>query len=260
MRAELDHLALDRHAAHAQHVVHGEAVLQAVHAAGVLGHVAADGAGDLARRIGRVVQAEGRGGLADGQVAHARLHDRRARVRVKLDDAVELRQRQQHAGLVRQRAAAQPGAGAARHHRCAELVARAQHLYHLGFSLRQCHHHRHLPVQRQAVALVRAGVLLAEQQRVRGQQRTQRGHHLALAGDVHRAGALERDLRGQQRWRRGRRAAVGGEGGRSGRRVHLVQAYPCNARGRPAAGTPSMLQTQCSLDLRAQRGVGGGLG
>ena len=34
-------------AAHAQHVVHGEAVLQAVHAARVLGDVAADRAGDL---------------------------------------------------------------------------------------------------------------------------------------------------------------------------------------------------------------------
>jgi hypothetical protein len=237
MRAELDHLALDRHAAHAQHVVHGEPVLQAMHAAGVLGHIAADGAGDLARRIGRVVQAEGRGGLADREVAHARLHDRRARVRIELDDAVELRQRQQHAGLVRQRAAGKPGAGAARHHRRAELVARAQHLHHLRFGLRQRHHHRHLSVQRQAVALVGAGVLLAKQQRVRGQQRTQCGHHLALAGDIHDAGTLERNLRGQQRRHRRRRVAVRGKGGRSSERVHVMQAYPrkpCRRAGRCA--------------------------
>ena len=45
------------HAAHAAHVVHGEPVLEAMHAARVLGDVAADRAGDLRRRIGRVVEA-----------------------------------------------------------------------------------------------------------------------------------------------------------------------------------------------------------
>ena len=82
LAAEFDDLAVDGHAAHAQHVVHGEAVLQAVHAAGVLGDVAADGAGDLRRRVRRVVQAVGRGGLGDREVAHAGLHARGARVRV----------------------------------------------------------------------------------------------------------------------------------------------------------------------------------
>ena len=67
--AELDRLAFHREAAHAQHVVHGQAVLQAVHAAGVLGHVAADGAGDLAGQVGRVVQAVRRRRLADGGCA-----------------------------------------------------------------------------------------------------------------------------------------------------------------------------------------------
>jgi hypothetical protein len=80
--AELDRLALDGEAAHLQHVVQRQAVLQAVHAAGVLGHVAADGAGDLAGRVGRVVQAVRRGRFADGQVAHAALHACRARQRV----------------------------------------------------------------------------------------------------------------------------------------------------------------------------------
>jgi hypothetical protein len=53
-----------------------------MHAAGVLGDVAADRAGDLAARIGRVVQTIRRRGLADRQIAHAALHDRRARERV----------------------------------------------------------------------------------------------------------------------------------------------------------------------------------
>ena len=55
--AELDDLAGDEHAAHAAHVVHREPVLEAMHAAGVLGDVAADRARDLRRRVGRVVEA-----------------------------------------------------------------------------------------------------------------------------------------------------------------------------------------------------------
>ena len=80
--AELDDLAGDQHAAHAAHVVHGEPVLEAMHAAGVLGDVAADRAGDLRRRIRRVVEAVRRGGLRNREVAHAGLHDGRARQRV----------------------------------------------------------------------------------------------------------------------------------------------------------------------------------
>ena len=125
--AELDRLAFDGVAAHPQHVVQGQAVLQAVHAARVLGDVAADRAGDLAARIGRVVEAVRRRGFADGEVAHAALHRRGARARVDRDDAVELGQAQRHAERVRQRAARQAGAGAARDHRHFERVAQPQH-------------------------------------------------------------------------------------------------------------------------------------
>ena len=89
-------------ALHAQHVVQRQAVLQAVHAARVLGHVAADRAGDLAARVGRVVQAVRGRGLADREVAHAALHGGRARCHVELQDAVELGQAQRHAQPVRQ--------------------------------------------------------------------------------------------------------------------------------------------------------------
>ena len=58
LAAEAHDLAVDQHHLDAEHVVGGEAVFQAMHAAGILGDVAADGAGDLARRIGRVVEAE----------------------------------------------------------------------------------------------------------------------------------------------------------------------------------------------------------
>ena len=72
-RAELQQFAVHGIGAHLEHVVHGEAVFQAVHAARVFRHVAADGAGDLAGRVGRVVQAMRRGRIGDRQIAHAGL-------------------------------------------------------------------------------------------------------------------------------------------------------------------------------------------
>ena len=71
--AELDGLALDGEAAHAQHVVQRQPVLQAVHAAGVLGHVAADRAGDLAGGVGREVQSVFGDRLRNPQVRYSRL-------------------------------------------------------------------------------------------------------------------------------------------------------------------------------------------
>ena len=53
------HVAVGVDRAHREHVVGGEPVLEAVHAAGVLGDVAADRADRLARGIGRVEQARG---------------------------------------------------------------------------------------------------------------------------------------------------------------------------------------------------------
>ena len=52
---ELRHGAIGEHDLHAQHVIAGHAVFQAVGAAAVEGDIAADGADGLARWIGRVV-------------------------------------------------------------------------------------------------------------------------------------------------------------------------------------------------------------
>ena len=76
--AERQTLAVDRDDLDLQDVVDRQAVLQAMHAAGVLRDVAADRARDLRRRIGRVVQAVRRGGLRDREIAHAGLHARGA--------------------------------------------------------------------------------------------------------------------------------------------------------------------------------------
>ena len=115
--AEVHDLPVGQHGLDAEHVVHGEAVLEAVRAAGVLGDVAADRADLLARGIGRVVVAERRDLPRDLEVGHAGL-DRDALVRdVDVEDAIEARQRDDDAAGHRQRAARQPGAVAARDER-----------------------------------------------------------------------------------------------------------------------------------------------
>src|SRR5689334_12721011 len=100
----------------------GEAVLEAVHAARVLGNVAADAAGELTRWIGRVIEPMRRGGIRYGEVAHARLDSCRARVQVHFKYAHEPGEREQHAVAEGQRATREPGAGAARNHGRAQLV------------------------------------------------------------------------------------------------------------------------------------------
>ena len=100
-----------------EHVMHGEAVFQAVRAAGVLGDVAADRADLLTRRIGRVVVAEGRDLPRDLEVGHARLH-RDAPVRdVDVEHAIEPRETDDDAAWNRQCAAGEPAAVTARDER-----------------------------------------------------------------------------------------------------------------------------------------------
>ncbi len=153
LAAELDDLALDRDRAHPQHIVQGEAVFQAVHAARVLGDVAADRAGDLRGRIGRVEKPAGRSRLRDREIGDAGLHARRARHRVEREDAPHFRERQQHAVTHGERPAREAGAGAAGDDRHFQLVAGGEHLPHFLFVRGQRHHHRQLPVSREAVAL-----------------------------------------------------------------------------------------------------------
>lgn len=70
--AEADDLATDQHHLDAEYVVGGQAVFQAVHAAGVLGDVAADRAGDL-RGSEDVVEAAVFDGAGDREIGDAGL-------------------------------------------------------------------------------------------------------------------------------------------------------------------------------------------
>ncbi len=162
----------------AQHVVQRQAVFQAVHAAGVLGHVAADGAGDLAR-LGRA-RSTGRSGAAASLMARLRTPHCTTAVRaarVDLEDLVELGQRQRHAQ--RDAACAPPDRPVPAPRATTgtlQRVAGAQHGRHLRLGLGQRHHQRALAVGGQAVAFVGRRCLRAcHSSACARQQRLQRG-------------------------------------------------------------------------------------
>ena len=176
-----------------QHVVHRQAVLQAMHAAGVLGDVAADRAGDLARRVGRVVQAVAARPLRRSRgCARPAAPARCARSGSIAQDAVELRERQQHA--VADAAARRPTG------RCRRRAARpapavdgrsCRMRCDLLFGLRQRDHHRQLAVRGQAVAFVGSGVFLLVQHDAVRQPGAQRLGNLLPALDEGAGGDLE---------------------------------------------------------------------
>ena len=75
LAAEPNDLAFDRHHFDADDIVGREPVFQAMHAARILGDIAADRAGDLARRIGRIIEPLPLHGVRDPEIGHARLSD-----------------------------------------------------------------------------------------------------------------------------------------------------------------------------------------
>ena len=154
LAAQPHDLAGHQHHLDAQQVVGGEAVFQAVHAAGILRHVAADRAGDLRAGVGRVIEALVLDRLGDAEVGDAGLHAGAAVGVVDLQHAVELAQAQQDRVADRHGAARQRGAGAARHDLDLVVLAVAQDGRDLGHRLGQDHDQRHLAVGRERIALV----------------------------------------------------------------------------------------------------------
>ncbi len=131
LAAELDDVAVRQHERRTRDVVHGEAVLEAVRAAGVLGDVAADRADLLARRVGRVEVAVRRDRTRDVEVRDAGLDDDATALEVDLEDAVHAGERDDDAARDRSGAAREPGAGAARDERDTRRVTRANDRLHL---------------------------------------------------------------------------------------------------------------------------------
>ena len=115
LAAQGDDLAARQHQGDAQQIVGGQAIFQAVQPAGILRHIAADGAGNLAGGIGRVIEALGFHRLGDVQIGDAGLDHDAAIFIIDLEDALHAPHADQYAVFARQRAAGQRSAGAARH-------------------------------------------------------------------------------------------------------------------------------------------------
>ena len=105
LAAEAQGFAVHQHQLEAEQIIGGDAVFQAVDAARILGHVAADGAGDLARWIGRVIETVIRHRRCDGQIGDPGLGGHAAVFQIDVEDAVELGEAQGDAVGERQGAA-----------------------------------------------------------------------------------------------------------------------------------------------------------
>ena len=185
LRPDLEHVALARDRAHARDVVDREAVLEAMHAAGILGDVAADGAGDLARRVGRVIEAVRPGLLRDAQVRDAGLHARLAAEEVDGEDAVELRERHQDAVGERQRAARKAGSRAACNDGCVRRARHAKDLRDLALVRGDHRGERRLAVSREPVAFVGLELFALEEHGAARQGLREAAGHLCDAGRCH---------------------------------------------------------------------------
>ena len=185
LAAEAQDLAIHQHHLDTEQVVGGEPVLEAVHAAGILGDVAADRAGNLAGGVRRIVEAVGTHRRADGEVGDARLDHGAAVGGVDLEDPVELAEAHGDPVGERQRPARKPGAGAARHDLDPPIVAERQHAADLARIARQDDDHGQCPVGAEAVALEGAQAALVVDDAVLGQQLAQRyDQGLPLADDA----------------------------------------------------------------------------
>ena len=137
---------------------------------GILGHIAADGAGDLGRGVWGVEETQMSHGLGDRQVAHARLDPGGAGVGVDIQDCIEPRHAEQHAAGEGEGTAGQARAGTARHDGNAHLGASAQHRLNLRHGLGQGDSGGQGTVSREAIALIGLHAFNGRHQAALGQQ------------------------------------------------------------------------------------------
>ena len=109
--AQVHHFAAGQHHRHGQHIVPGYAVLHGPHAAGIGGHVAAQGGGFLAR-VRRVHQAVGQGVRRQVAQQHTRLGMHHQVLHVIGEDFVHPLRAQHNAAVDGHAAAHQAGARA----------------------------------------------------------------------------------------------------------------------------------------------------
>src|SRR5712692_6771058 len=175
-RAQLDERAVREDDLRREHVVDGEAVLQAVGPARVFREVAADRADLLAGGVGCVVPAAVGDGLRHVEVGDARLDDDAAARQVDVEDLVHARDGDDDALGDGHRPAGEPRPRAACDERNAVPVAGAEHRLHLVGRLREDDERRDDAISGQPVALVGLQLLGLGDDR----PRRQRGLELAL--------------------------------------------------------------------------------
>ena len=181
LAAQPDHVAVHQHDLAAEHIVRGQSVFEAVHPAGILRHIAADGAGDLRGRVGRVVEAAMGNRLGDREIGHARLHHGDPVGEIDLADAVEPRHPEQHAVTQRQGPAGQRGAGPAGNHLDPVGMAIAEHARHLVDGSRQHHHHGKLAIGGETVGFIGPHLALGGNDPLARHEGPQRPHDFAAA-------------------------------------------------------------------------------
>ena len=123
--ADIDDVAVHQHHADAEHVVGGDAVFQAMSAAGIGRDIAADGASDLARRVGRVKEAVARDRIGNAGIGDAGLDARHAACEIDVEHLAHAREAKHDRVLERQGAARERGARAPRHDLDMVVVAEA---------------------------------------------------------------------------------------------------------------------------------------
>ena len=129
--ADTHDFAIRQHQLEAQHVICRHAIRQRVRPARVFRHVAADRAGLLARRIGRVVEIGVLDSARQFVIHHAGLHHSALVFEIDGQDAIHPRKHDLDAAAQRQRAAGKPRSCAARHNRHAALMGNSRHCGHI---------------------------------------------------------------------------------------------------------------------------------
>ena len=148
------HRAIGQHHLHFQHMVAGDAVLEAMDAAGVFGNVAADRADLLAGGIGGVIEAVAHHRAGHPAVDHPGLHGDALVGQIHREHLAHAAGGN-HQGLpFSHGAAGKPGATAPGHKGNRALVAEPQHRRHLLGGFRQDHQGRLVALQGEAIAVV----------------------------------------------------------------------------------------------------------
>ena len=181
LAAEPHDFALDRDHFDADDVVGGEPVFEAVNAARILGDVSPDRAGDLARRIGRIIEPQTLHGVGDAEIGHAGLGDDAAVGHIDVEDLVELAHAEKNAVGERQRAARKRRSGAAWDDLDLVRQAIAHDLDDLRRRLRKHGDHGRLPISGKPVAFEGAQFLLMVDDALAGDEAPERLDNLGAA-------------------------------------------------------------------------------